>query len=127
MRKILLLAFILALSKCAMAGTSVFETANGSGTCRNVVLSTNAITNLDSGGRKLDSRFSLEIWNDDPTSAVFCAPGLFVSSTTSDANFGRRIPAQTAKVYTVPDALAIVCVSTVSVVAGPRIVITQLY
>lgn len=127
MKRLLLFFCLAVLRPLSYGQTSVYETGRGSATVTNVVLSTVAPTNLDANGRKLDSRFRLEIWNDDASRDIFCGFSTNVSSTASSANYGRRIATRTAVTWLIPDVVTPVCVSTEAAGAGPRVVYSQFY
>ena len=108
------------------AQTHVYETAQGTGTVRNVFVTNSNTVRIDSSSRTLTGRFTAEIFNDDATNALFCAFDATVSSTTAvnDRHYGRRIVPRTAWTVSIGDQMQIHC--TADAASGARAVLTQL-
>lgn len=126
MRSLLFALFMLAAAQ-ASAQTSVYETARGTGTVHNVLVTSGASVKIDSSTRTISgySRFAAEIWNDDSSGTAWCSFSPLVNSTAGNANYGRRIGPRTAWTLAIPAAMPVHCISDSS--AGIYIVLTQIH
>ena len=128
---------LLTIGSESWAQSHVYETAQGSGTVVNIAMSTNSVTHVDSrsASRKLDKRFSIEVWNDDADDDIHCSFNVNVSTVvptaaTANAYYGRRIGPRTSITYAVPDAVEVYCLPSGTngpTTVGAVAVITQLY
>ena len=133
LNRLCLLAGLIAAATPAAAQTHVFETAQGSGTVRNVLITNTASVQLDVSTRTLRGagsdgnarRFVIEVWNDDTTNNLFCDFDVYVSSLTTQGNYGRRVPARTSWAVAITETVKFYCVSDAA--AGVRAVLTQLF
>ena len=123
MRLLYAVLLLASLTGRVQAQQHVYETALGEGSVTNFLVTTSTV-NVDSSTRTLSTRFTMELYNDDSANPAWCAFTLNVSTIPGNANYGRKIPAGTAWVLAVPDALKVWCRSAVA--AGVRLVLTQL-
>ena len=111
MKKYLLAGLVLlGLAGGAQAQTQVYQTARGSATIVNVSISTaSGAVQLDSktANRWREGRFTVEIWNDDADDDLFVGFHVGISSTSSEASYGRRVAPRTAITWAVPDSVPI--------------------
>ena len=114
-----LLGLAALLAQPCAAQTRVYETASGTATVVNVLISSNSSTQLDSAARILPKRFTAEIFNDSATDTLFCGFSTNVSSITAtasvtSANYGRRVGPRTSWTLAVPGAVGIWCMADVA-------------
>ena len=125
----LALAF-LSIASSAMAQTQVYETAQGTGVVRSVLVSTNP-TQIDVSSRSFNgewNRFALELFNDDSTSTAWCSFSALVTTATvigQQPNYGRRLSPRASWSLAIPQAIELWCKSDFA--AGIWLVLTQIH
>lgn len=135
MKRLLVIAAFVLLCRAvpAAAQDHVYETARGSGTVHNVLVtnsavqldvSTRTIGGVGSDGSGISGRFVIEVWNDSSTEDLFCAFDRNVSSTAGAAHYGRRVPPRQSWTIAITEAVKMWCISSAT---GARVNLTQLY
>ena len=125
--KFLFAATFLFAAAPALAQTSVYETAQGTGTVHNVLVTSGAAVKIDSSTRTITgyNRFAAEIFNDDSSGTAWCNFSPMVSSIAGNIHYGRRISPRTAWTLAIPAAMPVYCISDSS--TGIYIVLTQIH
>ncbi|MEK6650460.1 MAG: hypothetical protein AABY75_05750 [Bacteroidota bacterium] len=125
--KFLFAAAFLFSAAPVLAQTNVYETARGTGTVHNVLVTSAAAIKIDSSTRTITgySRFAIEVYNDDSSGTAWCNFSALVSSTAGNIHYGRRIGPRTAWTLAIPGPMPVYCISDSS--AGIYIVLTQIH